>query len=309
MAGRDQGSDDDRARDRAALIGVALMLGVACINAADAVIVRLLAREVHPFVIAFTRVSFGLLAMLPWILSRRTMLRSQYRILHVLRAALKIGSLVAVFAALAAAPLADVTSIGFAAPLFVTLGAWALLSEKLRPVRLLALGLGFVGVVVVLRPDWTQGMAIVSPALALALLGAVLTAIIQLMLKVMARRDGTDTLVAWNLIVSVPLALIPAIWFWTTPTAVQWGLLALQGALGAINQTAVTRAFQLADASLVAPIDFLRLPLVALLAFSIFGEVAGISTWIGAAFIFVSTLLMAASHRVIRQDRSEPPAL
>ncbi|MDZ4093810.1 MAG: DMT family transporter [Paracoccaceae bacterium] len=309
MAQHDQENGDDRARDRAALISVLLMLGVAAINAADAVIVRLLAREVHPFVIGLTRTTFGLLAMLPWIMSRPMMLRSQHRFLHLLRAALKLGSLVAVFAALAAAPLADVTAIGFAAPLFVTLGAWGLLGERLRPVRMLAAVLGFIGVIVVLRPDWGAGMAMISPALALALLAAALTAVIQLMLKVMARKDATDTLVAWNLIVSVPLALLPALYFWTTPTPAQWGLLALQGALGAINQTAVTRAFQLADASLVAPIDFLRLPLVALLAFSIFGEMAGISTWIGAAFIFVSTLLMAASRKTARQDRTLiPPA-
>ena len=126
---------------------------------------------------------------------------------------------------------------------------------------------------------------------------AVLTAIIQLMLKVMSRRDSTETLVAWNLIVSVPLALGPALWFWSTPTAGQWGLLLAQGALGALNQSVVTRAFQLADASVVAPMDFLRLPFVAIAAFAFFGEVAGISTWVGAAVIFVATLMMAASRR------------
>lgn len=290
------------ARERAALVGVLLMLIVSIINATDAVIVRLLAREVHPFVIGLTRTTFGLIAMLPFILSRPGLLRSNYRLLHVLRAALKLGSLVAVFAALAAAPLADVTSIGFAAPIFVSVGAWLWLGERFHPVRALAVILGFIGVLVVLRPGWGDG-AIVSPALALALLAAILTAIIQLMLKVMARHDGTDTLVAWNLIVTVPLALIPAIWFWTTPTPVQWGLLALQGALGALNQTLVTRAFQLADASLVAPMDFLRLPLVGLLAFAFFGEVSGLPTWIGAAIIFAATMLMAASTR----SRSQRP--
>lgn len=282
-------------RDRAAVLGVALMLGVAAINAADAVIVRLLAREVHPFVIGFTRTSFGLLAMLPWILSRPVMLRTSYRAMHVLRAALKLGALVAVFAALGAAPLADVTAIGFAAPVFVSVGAWLALGESPRPVRMVAAVIGFAGVVIVLRPGW--GGVVLSPWLGLALLGAVLTATIQLMLKVMGRRDSTDTLVAWNLIVTVPLALLPALWFWTAPTPAQWGLLALQGVLGAANQTAVTRAFQLADASVIAPMDFLRLPLVAVLAFAFFGEVAGLSTWVGAAVIFVSTLLIAASAR------------
>lgn len=287
----------EAARDRAALIGVLLMLGVAVINAADSVIVRLLAKEVHPFIIALTRTSFGLLAILPWIISRPAMLRTQYRVMHVLRAALKLGSLIAGFFALALAPLADVTAIGFAAPLFVTVGAWLLLGETPHAVRILAVLLGFAGVVVVLKPDWAMGMAAVSPALAIALLAAFLTAIIQLMLKLMSRRDGTDTLVAWNLIVSVPLALIPALLVWQMPSAWAWGLLAIQGVLGAVNQTAVTRAFQLADASLVAPIDFLRLPFVAILAFSLFGEVAGLSTWIGAAIIFVASMLMMATRR------------
>ena len=285
-----------RAEDRAALIGVLLMMMVGVVNAMDVVIVRLLAKEVHPLIIGLTRTSFGLLAMLPWILSRPAMLSTQYRLMHVLRAALKLASLIAVFYALREAKLADVTSIGFAAPLFVTVGAWFLFGEKPHAVRVLAVLMGFVGVLVVLRPDWTAGFN-VSPALMLALLGAILTAVIQLMLKSMAQRDRTDTLVAWNLIVSVPLAAVPAFLVWQTPTPYHWGLLALQGALGAVNQTMVTRAFQLADASLVAPIDFLRLPFVAVLAFVLFQEVAGMSTWIGAAVIFVATMIMAATRR------------
>lgn len=287
---------DHGPRDRAALIGVVLMMLVGVINAVDAVIVRLLAKEVHPFIIGLTRTSFGLLAMLPWILSRPQMLATQYRLMHVLRAALKLASLIAVFFALAEARLADVTAIGFAAPLFVTVGAWFLFGESPQPVRILAVLLGFVGVLIVLRPGWATGPQI-SPALLLALLGAALTAVIQLMLKAMARRDRTDTLVAWNLIVSVPLAAVPAFLVWQTPSLYHWGLLAVQGALGALNQTMVTRAFQLADASLVAPIDFLRLPFVAILAFVLFQEVSGMSTWIGAAVIFVATMIMAATRR------------
>lgn len=287
---------DPGSHERAALIGVVLMMLVGVINAVDAVIVRLLAKEVHPFIIGLTRTSFGLLAMAPWILSAPQMLVTQYRLMHVLRAALKLASLIVVFFALADARLADVTAIGFAAPLFVTVGAWFLFGESPQAVRILAVVLGFIGVLIVLKPDWASGLQ-VSPALLLALLGAVLTAVIQLMLKAMARRDRTDTLVAWNLIVSVPLAAVPAMLVWQNPSAWHWSLLAVQGALGAVNQTMVTRAFQLADASLVAPIDFLRLPFVAILAFVLFQEVAGMSTWVGAAVIFVATMIMAATRR------------
>ena len=281
--------------DRSALLGVTLMLLVALMSAADAVIVRLLAGQIHPFMIAFTRVSFGLLAMLPWILRRPGMLRTRRIGVHVLRAALKLGSLVALFAALAGAPLASVTAIGFAAPLFVSVGAWFLLSEQPQPLRILAAGLGFVGVVTILWPAMEGGST--ATALWLALLSAVLTAMIQLILKVMGRAERAETLVAWNLIASVPLALGPALWFWTTPTPAQWGLLALQGTLGAISQGFVTRALQLADASLVAPVDFLRLPLVAGLAYLVFGEIARLETWIGASFIVVAIILMTLTAR------------
>jgi len=293
-------------QDYAAFIGVGLMVAVSLINAFDAVIVRLLAHEIHPFVIGFTRSLFGLIAVLPWILSRPGILRSHYRFRHALRAGLKLLSLVAFFAALAAAPLADVTAIGFAAPIFVTLGAFAVLGERPRPLRLVAAAIGFAGVVIVLRP----GQGAVSPALLLALTGAGLTALIQLMLKPMSARDSAETLVAWNLILTVPLAVLPALWFWTWPTPTQWGLLALQGVLGALNMTAVTRAFALADASLIAPMDFLRLPMVALLGFVIFSEVAAMQTWVGAAVIFVATMMMAATvrgRRVLPTD-GEPAA-
>jgi len=280
--------------DGKALRGIAIMALVAVGGALDSAIVRTMAGEVHPFVIGFTRVLFGLVAMAPLILRRPGMLRTQARIGHVLRAALKLGSLVAVFAALQAAPLATVTAIGFAAPLFVTLGAWALFSERPGPLRLTGLTLGFLGILVILAPAMGLGE---GQALMLALLGAALTAAIQLMLKVMGRADRADTLVAWNLIVSVPLAAVPAILFWTTPTPMQWALLAAQGAIGTFSQLGVTRAFQLADASLVAPVDFLRLPFVALVGWLWFAQIPTFATWIGAALIFGAIMVMASSAR------------
>lgn len=279
---------------RAALLGVALMLLVCVFNALDAVIVRLLSPEVHPFVIGFTRALFGLLVVLPWIVTRPGILRSRYRFLHLVRAALKLTALIAFFAAYGSAPLADVTAIAFTAPLFVTFGAWLFLAERPRALRIIAISGGFAGVLLVLRPAQQTGVA---PGLWLALLGAALTALIQLILKPMAARDPAGTLVAWNLLVTVPIAALPAAWVWTSPTPAQWGLLALQGALGALNMGLITRAFALAEASLIVPIDFLRLPIVAALAFVFFGQTVAATTWFGGAVIFFATLLMVPSAR------------
>ena len=281
-------------KERQVNIGILLMLIVAVFGAFDAIIVRLVSPSVHPFIIGFTRSLFGFLAFLPWIFSHPEILKSQYRFRHVLRAAIKLASLIAFFAAYGLSPLADVAAIAFTAPLFVTIGAWVFLSESPQSLRILAIVVGFAGVYVVLQPGQQSG---ISAGLWLALIGAVLTALIQLILKPMSAQDSTQTLVAWNLIVTVPLAAIPAYLVWQMPSTMEWLFLAVQGVLGALSMAMITRAFALADASLISPIDFLRLPLIAILAYWIFGQALEVSTWMGGAMIFLATLLMARSSR------------
>lgn len=270
------------------------MLVVSALMAADSVIVRALSPGVHPFVMALTRASFGLLFFLPWMFARKGVLVSQYRLRHLLRAVLKLGALVSFFIAFAEAPLADVTAIAFTSPIFVTLGAWVFLSENPRALRVLAVAIGFGGVVLVLRPGGDGG---IPPGLLWALLGASLTAVIQLILKPMSAVDSTETLVAWNLIITVPLAAVPAALFWSMPTPGEWALLAAQGALGALSMGLATRAFSLAEASLIVPFDFLRLPFVAGLGYLFFAQTVPLTTWIGGSVIFAATLMMAQSAR------------
>jgi drug/metabolite transporter (DMT)-like permease len=182
-------------------------------------------------------------------------------------------------------------------PIFLTLGAWLILREKVELPLLCGVVVGFAGVVVIIRP----GAGTFDPWLLFALAGAVLTAVSQLILRRMALRDTTDRLVAWNLIAMVPLGFIAILPVWTTPTPAQIGLMALQGGMGALNMALITRAFGMASASFLAPLDFLRLPVVAAMAFLFFGEVVPVSTWIGAATIFGATLLAAGGARLTRR--------
>ncbi|MBU3031341.1 DMT family transporter [Paracoccus sp. XHP0099] len=273
------------------------MLAAALLSGVDAVIVRLLAGEVHPLLIGFFRAGFGLLAVLPWIVTRVDLRASPYRWLHAVRAGLKLAALVSLFVAFAHAPLADATAISFTMPIFLTLGAWLVLGERVGAGRGLGVLAGFGGILVIIRP----GASSFDPWLLFALASAVLTAAIQLILRRMAQRDTTDRLVAWNLLTMVPLGLLAALPVWTTPTPQQFALLALQGGLGALNMTLITRAFALADASFLAPLDFLRLPVIAALAFAFFGEIPPLSTWIGAAVIFATALMVAGGQRLRRR--------
>ncbi len=281
-----------RVRERAFYLAVAIMIGAAVLTAIDTMLVRVISRELNPFAIAFFRSAFGLLFVLPWIMRKRaTIFGTNYTWLHGVRAALKILALVTFFYAVSRANLAQVTAINFTSPIFVTIGAVLLLSEKLNVTRVVAVVLGFVGVLLIVRPT-TESF---DPYLLFALLGALFTAAIQLVLKAMSGRDSTDTLVTWNLILMVPLALVPALYFWVTPSLPILGLLAVQGALGAIGMAAITKAMSLADVSAIVPFDFLRLPLVAAGAYYFFDQTVDTATWIGAGVVFAAGLI--ASRR------------
>lgn len=135
--------------------------------------------------------------------------------------------------------------------------------------------------------------------LILALSSAISIATIQLILKHMGKTESAETLVFWNLLFTVPITLIPAIYFWQTPNIFQFILLVFQGVIGVLSQYFITRALQLADASLVVPIEFVRLPFVSIAAYFIFGEMLNISTIFGAILIFLSIVFIAkGSYRL-----------
>lgn len=276
------------------MMAVLFAAGAAMLAAADAVIVRALHGAVHPFVIGFFRAFFGAAVLLPFILVRPAVLRSTYPIRqHAVRAGFKLLAMVAFFAAFSWGPLADVTAIAFTSPIFLVLGAALTLGERPGPAMIGAVAIGFVGALVVIGPSGTG----ISLAIALALAGAVLQSAIQLILKSMSKGDRTATLVVWNLLLTVPIALLLSLPFWATPGPREMGLLALQGVVGAACMAMMTHAFSLAPATIVAPVDFLRLPLVALGGFALFGEHIAVTTLFGGGLICCAALLAARSGK------------
>ena len=271
-----------------------LMLFVALVMALDTAIVRVLSAELQALEIVFYRAFFGLLAVLPWIIrERRVILQTANFRLHLARAVLKLLSLLAFFQAIAAAPLASVTAIAFTTPLFVAVGAVLLLGERLRAVRVVAIGLGFMGVLIVVRP----GVGLIDPAIGYAVLGAIGIAGIVLMLKFLSGRDASSTIVGLNLLLSMPVALLMALPVLSLPSWPMLVLLAFQGGMGALSMTVVTRAMRLADASFLTAIEFVRLPLVAVIAYFAFGEVADIWTWLGGGVICTAVIILTQSER------------
>ena len=267
-----------------ALLMVLAALGFSGMNA----LVRLASDELHPFQVAFLRFLFGALFILPWLIPQGGW-RTQRLGLHVLRGCLTTGTALLWFSSLSLLPLAQAVSLNFTAPLFATIGAALFLGEVVRVRRWTATAVGFLGVLIIVRP----GVGEVSPAMALPLLAAATMTVSVLFMKVLTRTDSAATILFYMNVLPLPFLLVFALFVWESPSPQAWGLGVAMGALGVVSHFFITRAFAIADASYVIPFDYLRLPFIALIAFFAFDEVSDVWTWVGAAVIAGSAIYIA----------------
>jgi drug/metabolite transporter (DMT)-like permease len=266
------------------------------------VLIRIAAQAMHPLEVAFFRCLFGLVFILPWIIKGGPLLlRSRNRGFFLLRAGIGLVSMATWFYGITMVPLATATAVNFTAPLFATMAAVLILHEDVRLRRWSAVVIGFVGVLVIMRP----GSATVDVNLFLLLLSAATGAMNNITVKFLARTEPPSRIVAYFMIYLTPLSLIPALFVWQWPAPSTLGALIGLGGLGTLAHLSVARALAAADASACALFEFARLPFAALIGFVWFGEVTDIWTWVGAAIIAVSSIYVA--HREARLARLGRP--
>ncbi len=267
------------------------------------VLIRVAAQTMHPFEVAFFRCFFGLVLLLPWIVrSGPALLRSRNSGFYLLRAGVGLVSMATWFYGITVVPLATATAVNFTAPLFATLAAALVLHEDVRMRRWSAVVLGFVGVLVIMRP----GSERLDANLLILLLSAATAAMNNITVKFLARSgEPPSRIVAFFMIYLTPLSLIPALFVWQWPDPSTFGALIGLGCLGTIAHISVARALAAVDASACAPFEFARLPFAALIGFLWFGEVTDFWTWVGAAIIAVSSIYVA--HREARLARLGRP--
>ena len=274
----------------APLRGTLWMCAAATCFALMITLVRQLTDDLHPLQVVFFRTAFGLLAMLPWLLGQGVgVLRTGRFRLHLLRALIGIFAMVGWFTTLSLMPLAEATALSFTAPIFTSLLAVLILGEVMRLRRWTATMIGFLGALLIVRP----GFAAIDPAALLAIGTAAVWATSTVLIKVMARTESAGAITTYMVLLTTPMTLIAALFVWQTPTLEQLGWAALLGAAGSTGHICMSRALAAADATLVAPLDYLRLPIVALIAFLAFGEIPNVWVWIGGGVIAASSIYIA----------------
>jgi drug/metabolite transporter (DMT)-like permease len=255
-----------------------------------AITIRYASAQLHPFEIAFFRSLFGALFTLPLVLRHGAEVwRTPVLGFYVVRCAVGIASMTAGFWAMVHMPLAQAISLYYATPLFVTIGAVLVLGEVVRMRRWTAVIIGFIGVLIIVRPG-TSGFSATS---LIAIGAAALSGGVTISIKYLARTEPANRIVLLTQLLWVPLSLPLALLVWQWPRADIWVWAILSGLLGTTAHMCWTRALQRADASLIAPISFVQLPVVSVLAYLCFGEKLDAGTAIGSGVIFAANAYIA----------------
>lgn len=261
--------------------------------------IRIVSEELEPLQIAFFRNLFALAFMLPWLAGAGlSALKTEHLARHFWRAVIGMFAMACWFYSIALLPLAEAVALNFTVPLFATLGAALILGEVVRARRWSATIVGFLGVLIILRPGFTE----LTPAMALPVVAAFFMAASVLIVKTLSRSESPQLVVFYMNLFLTPLSLVPALFVWRWPSWSALGLLVAVGLLAALAHLALTRSYQKADASAVIPFDYARLPFVALLAFFLFGELPDIWTWVGAAVITGSAIYIARREAQVARE-------
>jgi len=227
-------------------------------------------------------------------------MRTQRFGLHVVRNVVHFGGQYAWVYAIAMLPLATVFAIEFTMPVWTAVLAVPILGERLNRGRIVMLVLGLAGILVILKP----GFAIVQPAALAMLAGSFAYASMNIATKRLAESDSAIAILFYMSAIQLPLGLLPALPQWVNPGIAELPWIIGIGATGLSAHYCLTRALRIADATLVVPIDFLRLPLIAVVGMLFYGEPLEVSIMLGAAMIFAGTYYcIRRESRKLRTDR------
>lgn len=277
---------------------------VACVAFAGLwVMIRLASEALHTFAVVVWRNLFGLLWLLPMLLTVPNLLRRERLPAHLRRATSGLIATFATFYAVASAPMATVLAINYTAPLFATVGAMLFLGERVRIHRGLALVVGFAGMLLVLRP----GAVTMTPGLWAAVVSALSTAFSLLAIKALTDTEDPRAVAAWSFVLTTPVSFLVALPFWSWPPAALWPILLAMGACAAAGQLALSHAFAAAEAGAVMPYDFVRFGLVTLAGVLLFGERYDLQTLGGGAIILSATIFIALRERQVARSRAAGP--
>jgi drug/metabolite transporter (DMT)-like permease len=233
-------------------------------------------------------ISVVVLALIAWRVEGLGLLRTSKLRSHALRSLCGTASMFCWFYALTLIPLAEFWAIAFTAPLFLTLLAMLFLGERIHRYRWTALAIGFVGVVIIVGPHLSFGAGSLGAGMALA--AAVFSAFAVMFLRSMSGSGGEHpiTITFYFSVTTMVCSAFTVIAGWPMPTSRQWLFIALAGLFGVFGQLFMTYSYRFAEASTIAPIDYVNLLIAIVYGWFFFDELPDHATWIGAPLVIAA---------------------
>jgi drug/metabolite transporter (DMT)-like permease len=269
----------------AALRGIGWMALAGLLNTMTGLLVRQLSDDFSAMELAFFRNVVALAVLLPWLLHKGVgSMRIGRLPLYALRTVLTYLGMVMMFYGLAHIPIAEVFALQFTIPLLTIILAVVFLGQTAGLRSWIGCLVGFAGALVIIRPGFIE----LSPATMMVLGSVVLYSGSNTILKLLTETHSPVVITIYSNLFMLPLSLIPALFVWATPSLEHMPLIIGLGLASGLGGLCFTLSVAAADARVVQPFQFLRMPIAATLGFLVFGDVAGVWVWAGAVIIFAS---------------------
>jgi drug/metabolite transporter (DMT)-like permease len=247
------------------------------------------ARELNVFQIMEIRSAVGLVLLYPLIhlAGGFAALRTSRLRMHASRGLLHYAAQLGWFYALTLIPLGQVVSLEFTMPIWTAILAASFLGERMTIWKICAIALGLIGVFVIVRP----AAGAINPGQLIALAAAVGFGTSVAMMKSLTRTEATVAIVFWMLAIQVVAGALPTLYVWVWPSSYVWGCAIAVAVAGTFSHFCMARAMLYADATIVLPMDFLRVPLTAAAGWLLYAERMDVFTVLGALLILTGNLL------------------
>ena len=251
--------------------------------------VKLISFELHPFIITLYRAGLVFVVLLPILFWRgRAVFNTSSIRLQVLRGGIGGLGMLCVFTGLSMISLAEVTVLLFTVPIFATLLSIVFLSEKVGVRRWTAIFVGFLGILIIARP---QGS--VSTGHLFILCAALSWSTSILIAKKLTEKDTVISVTFWQAMGCVPLAFMASLFVWELPSLVQLGALLGIAALGTVGHAMLYAALKVGQVSVILPLDYIRIIWSAGLGFILFGQLPTLHLYVGSLLIIAATAFLS----------------
>ena len=286
------------------LITVALLaIGATLFGSFMGAGVKLLSNDLHPIIICFYRCLMGLIIITPFVARNNfKALQTDNMRLQIFRALINIISMICWFSAIGMMHFEKATALGFTTPLFTTVLAVLILGEVIRFHRTAALLLGFIGILIIIRPGYMP----FEFGTILMLIASFSFSFVLIFVKKLSATDSSLTIIFYHLIYMTPVFFILSLFYWENINLNQLIIFTLMGASGLLSHWCLAQAFKMSDTTFVMPLQFTKLIWASLIGLFIFAEQPDIWTWVGGIIIFISVVYITYREAFKKKGTSKP---